>query len=239
MIEQKYFEQYANYSVKIDRYFHCVNAYANNHNGLKEIHDTLDGIYKRMLELEEAGSDTDNEIRVFLQMSYFIMQKVHMTNIFSDKDPCGLGDMVYDMQIFSYVTCYCYQWNLFESFVSYIVKKLIESNKLNSNVSNKLRCSKGKTKKLLDVLNDEVFETSPFVYVLPEIDNNGNFIKIGYDELNVIRKRRNKFVHSILNSSFEDENIMKLQKLYDTDMWILRLYAQNVFYQVNELEKLQ
>ena len=41
MIEQKYFEQYANYSVKVDRYFHCVNAYANNHSGLKVIHDTI------------------------------------------------------------------------------------------------------------------------------------------------------------------------------------------------------
>ncbi len=30
---------------------------------------------------------------------------------------------------------------------------------------------------------------------------------------------------------------MKLQKWYDKDMWILRLYAQNVFYQANELEK--
>ena len=61
----------------------------------------LDGTYKRMLELEETGNNTDNDIRSFLQMSYFIMQKIHMTNIFSDKDPCGLGDLVYDMQIFS------------------------------------------------------------------------------------------------------------------------------------------
>lgn len=35
MIEQKYFEQYANYSVKVDTYFHCVNVYAMNHDGLK------------------------------------------------------------------------------------------------------------------------------------------------------------------------------------------------------------
>lgn len=237
MIEQKYFVQYANYSVKVDRYFHCVNAYANNHNGLKEIHDTLDGAYKRMLELEETGNDTDNDIRSFLQTSYFIMQKIHMTNIFSDKEPCGLDDLVYDMQIFSYITCYCYQWNLFESFVSYIVDKLCKSNKLKVGILNKLKCSKGKTKKILDLLNDEVFENSPFEYILPEIDSSGKFVKIGYGELDTIRKRRNQFVHSILNNSFENENIMKLQKMYDKDMWILRLYAQNVFYQANELEK--
>lgn len=237
MISQKYFEQYSNYSVKVDRYFHCVNAYANNHNGLKEIHDTLDGIYKRMLELEENGSDTDDNIRNFLQMSYFIMQKIHITNIFSDKDPFGLGDLVCDMQIFSYVTCYCYQWNLFESFVSYIADKLFESNKLNDNVLNKLKCSRGKTKKLLDLLNDEVFENSPFNYILHEKDSSGKFVKIGYDELDTIRKRRNQYVHSILNNSFDNENIMKLQKMYDKDMWILRLCAQNIFYQVNELEK--
>jgi len=235
MIEQKYFEQYANYSVKVDRYFHCVNAYTNSHSGLKEIHDTLDKTYKRMLELEETGNNTDNDIRSFLQISYFIMQKIHMDNIFSDKDSCGLGDLVYDMQIFSYVTCYCYQWNLFESFISYIVDKLSKSNKLKGDILNKLKCCKGKTKKLLDLLNDEVFENSPFDYILPEIDSNGNFVKIGYNELDTIRKRRNKFVHSVLNNSFDNENIMKLQKLYDKDMWILRLYAQNVFYQVNEL----
>ena len=87
----------------------------------------------------------------------------------------------------------------------------------------------------MDLLNDEVFENSPFDYILPEIDSNGNFVKIGYNELDTIRKRRNKFVHSILNNSFDNENIMKLQKSYDKDMWILRLYAQNVFYQANEL----
>lgn len=84
-------------------------------------------------------------------------------------------------------------------------------------------------------MNDEVFENSPFDYIMPEMDSRGNFVKIGYNELDTIRKRRNKFVHSILNNSFDNENIMKLQKSYDKDMWILRLYAQNVFYQANEL----
>ena len=87
----------------------------------------------------------------------------------------------------------------------------------------------------MDLLNDEVFENSPFDYIMPEMDSSGNFVKIGYNELDTIRKRRNKFVHSVLNNSFDNENIMKLQKSYDKDMWILRLYAQNVFYQANEL----
>lgn len=237
MIEDKYFEKYANYSVKVDRYFHCVNAYANNHNGLKYIHDTLDGIYKRMLVLDETENKTDDDIRSFLQMSYFIMQKVHMTNIFSDKDPCGLGDMVYDMQIFSYVTCYCYQWNLFESFVSYIADKLFKSKKLNDDISNKLKCNKGQIKKLLDLLNNVVFQKSPFSCILPEKDSNGKFVEIEYNELDTIRRRRNKFVHSILNNNFDNENIIKLQKMYDRDMWILRLYAHNLFYMANELGK--
>ena len=75
MIEQKYFEQYANYSVKVDRYFHCVNAYANNHNGLKDIHDTLDGTYKKMLELEKTGNDTDKDIRSFFADILFYYAK--------------------------------------------------------------------------------------------------------------------------------------------------------------------
>lgn len=47
---------------------------------------------------------------------------------------------------------------------------------------------------------------------MPEMDSSGNFVKIGYNELDTIRERRNKFVHSILNNSFDNENIMKLQK---------------------------
>lgn len=167
MIEQEYFEQYAYYSVKVDRYFHCINAYANNHNGLKTIHDTLDKTYKRMLELDQNGTNTDDEIRKFLQMSYYIMQRVCMTNIFCEEYSCDLGDKVYDIQFFSYVTCYCYQWNLFESFISYIVDKLIESNKLNSAISTQLKCNRRKTKKLLDLLDSKVFEHSPFEYLLP------------------------------------------------------------------------
>lgn len=125
MIKHGIFKQYADYSVKVDRYFHCVNAYANNYNGLKEIHDTLDGTYKRMLQLEKTEMDIDNDIKDFLHMSYFTMQRVYMTNVFSDKDLC-VSNMVY-VQLFSYITCYCYQWNLFEAFISYIVDKLIKS----------------------------------------------------------------------------------------------------------------
>lgn len=108
---------------------------------------------------------------------------------------------------------------------------------MNGDILNKLKCSRGKIKKLLDLLNDEVFENSPFDIILPEMDSNGEFIKVGYNELDTIRKRRNKLVHSILNNSFDNESIMKLQKLYDKDMWILRLFAHNVFFQVNKLEK--
>ena len=69
MIEQIYFEEYANYSVKVDRYFHCVNAYANSHNGLKYIHDNLDRIYKKVIELKENGTEIDEEIRLFFNLS--------------------------------------------------------------------------------------------------------------------------------------------------------------------------
>lgn len=235
MVERKYFEQYVNYSVKVDRYFHCVNIYANNHNGIKQIHDSLDKIYKRMLELESIGNNPDKDITNFLHMSYFIMGRMHITNIFSNKDLFYLGDMVYDMRVFSFVTCYCYQWNLFESFVSYMVGKLIHSNKLDCQIINKLKYSMGKAKKLLDLLNDKVFEDSPFEYLL--IDSNGNLKKIGYAELDIIRKRRNKFVHAILNNTLENENIRRLQELYYEDMWILRVYAQNLFFQINELDQ--
>ena len=235
MLDKKMFERYANYSVKIDRYFHCINIYANNHNGLQYIHDNLDGIYNKTLELEKDGIKTDDEIKHFLLSSYLVMQNMHVTNIFSEKDECGLGDKVSDMQIFSYITCYCYQWNLFESFISYIVSNIIKEGKLSANVLKKLECNRGKTKRLLDTLNTDVFKQSPFNAILPYYDNKGNFKQVGYSELNVIRERRNSFVHSIFLKEIDIKNIMMIQKQYNDDMWILRLYAQNVFNFANEL----
>ena len=234
MIEQKYFEEYANYSVKVDRFFHCVNAYANSHNGLKYIHDNLDRIYNRMVELEENGAEIDKEIRLFIRCSYTLMQPIHITNIFSDLDPCNLGDKIYDMRIYSYITCYCYQWNLFESFIRYITKRIVKSGKIDKKVSDKLTKARG-IKKTLAILNYEVFECSPFSHILPEYDENGEFIKIGFSDLNIIRERRNRFVHSILDDDIEDAKIGQLQWRYDRDMWTLRLFAQNTFCLANKL----
>lgn len=237
-MEQKYFNEYANYSVKVDRYFHCVNAYANSHNGLKYIHDNLDGIYNRMVELEENGAEIDKEIRLFLRCSYTLMQPIHITNIFSDLDPCNLGDKIFDMRIYSYITCYCYQWNLFESFINYIVTKIIESKKINEEIYNKLKKARedGTIKKTLEILNYKIFEKSPFDDIFLEYNENGEFIKIGFSDLNIIRERRNRFVHSILDYDFEDNNIGQLQWQYDRDMWTLRLFAQNTFCLANKLE---
>ena len=162
------------------------------------------------------------------------MQPIHITNIFSDLDPCNLGDKIYDMRIYSYITCYCYQCNLFESFITYIIKRIVESEKINKKVSDKLKKVRG-IKKTLAILNYEVFESSPFDCILPEYDENGEFIKIGFSDLNIIREHRNRYVHSILNDDIKDNNIVKLQWQYDKDMWTLRLFAQNIFYLANEL----
>lgn len=238
MLDQKIFEKYANYSVKIDRYFHCVNAYANNHNGLKYIHDNLDRIYKKTLSLQKDGIETDDEIKNFLLCSYMVMQMIHITNIFSDNDEGDLGNKVSDMQAFSYITCYCYQWTLFESFVSYIVNNLIKEGLARESVRKNLEKNKGKTKRMLDILNTDVFDQSPFIAILPFYDGNGNFKEVGYSDLNEIRKRRNSLVHPFLKEIDIQkiiQNISQIQKQYNDDMWILRLYAQNVFYFANEL----
>lgn len=52
-------------------------------------------------------------------------------------------------------------------------------------------------------MNYEVFESSPFYHILPEYDKNGEFIKIDFSDLNIIRERRNRFVHSILDYDLE------------------------------------
>ena len=71
---------------------------------------------------------------------------------------------------------------------------------------------------------------------MPEYDENGEFIEVDFSDLNIIRERRNRFVHSILDYDIEDNNIGQLQWQYDRDMWTLRLFAQNIFYLANKLE---
>ena len=235
-MDKKIFERYAQYSVKVDRYYHCINAYANNHHGFKYIHDTLDGVYKRMREIESISGDIDIEIKNFLFHSYLMMQQVHITNLFSDNDPCNLGDLASDMRMYSYISCYCYQWNLFESLVSYVVEEMKNSNKLEKGIVNKLKNSKYQTKKMLDILNTEVFDGSElFEFIMPWYDKDGEFEKVDSSDLHLIRKNRNEYVHNILRHNIKNEDIIEKQRKYDTDMWILRKCAEKVFFSADKL----
>lgn len=106
---------------------------------------------------------------------------------------------------------------------------------MSESILKKLKNSKGKTKRMLDILNTDVFEQSPFSTILPFYCNNSNFKQVAYSDLNIIRERRNSFVHSIFSKEIDINKIILLQRQYNDDMWILRLFAQNVFFFSNDL----
>lgn len=229
MIAKSQFINYADQSVKVDRFFHWTNAYAYNHENLKFF-------FKKYYELDmhfcNSNIDKSDKISDFFSSTYLLVEMLSATNIYNDSnDTYDLGSISKDAQIYSYIVCYCYQWNLFESFVSDIVNELINSNKLQPKDTENLVKCKGKTKKMLDILKT-LFSENPFEHILPSIHPNSesSFRKAGYDELDTIRKRRNSYVHSILKNNLDDSEIFDLQKLYSDDMWILRCYAQNLFF---------
>ena len=241
MFNEQIFKDYAIHSVKADRFFHAINAYGNNHSYLKSAYECLE----KGVTIVEKVADVNDEIESIFQnfrSSYSLMRQLAMTNIFNNQnDPCNLGDMTIDISQFSYLTCYCYQWSLFETFVKNMVNIMIESNSISFEVKCALtKLSKSSSiKPILDWFHTSIFENTPFMHLLPLYSHLGEFNtkSIEYGDLDRIRRMRNKFIHAITKeyAKIGSENMILLHRQYDEDMWVLRLFAGNLNSQIKEL----
>lgn len=188
MINNSLFEKYAIQSTKVDRFFNLTNAYAMNHENFKLFFKRYRDLY---IHFYNSNIEKPDIITDFFSSTYFLVEMILATNLYNDNDPCNLGSISNDIQIYSYIVCYCYQWNLFECFVSNLLNDLIRSNKLKIQDTKKLISCKYKTKKMLDALKI-ILKENPFEHILPFIHPNGKtkFQSIGFTELDTIRKKK-------------------------------------------------
>lgn len=139
-----------------------------------------------------------------------------------------LPDIPGDMKTLSIYTCYCFQWSIFERFVVERVMTAVDHDMVPKDVASKLKQKKNNTKDFLKLLDKgAISSSSPFMHLLSQIGSDGNFMKIGYSDLDRIRKRRNQFIHSVDGVMLAGISEADFES-YTEDMWTLRLFAQNV-----------
>lgn len=228
------FKDYAFFSVKVDRFFNLVNIYGQHHGTLKAVYKALperDAIQRAL-----ANDSIDEEVKSFLLVAANFLNYMATTNIFSDSGDLNPDDLWKDTLNFSFYTCYCFQWKLFENFIKTMIKKAMDCSVLPDGVQKELEKLWFKTKQFLDLIESgKVFGKSPFVTVIPVKGWIPRTETCGYAELEEIRRLRNEFIHGIELPEITSEHILSKQSRYMRSMWILRKFAENVQHEVESL----
>jgi hypothetical protein len=173
----------------------------------------------------------DDEMRDFLHAFFIRLDYMAATNIFSDfSDEYSIDSrsLSEDMLNFSFYTCYCFQWTLFENFIKKMVGKLVDARVVSPIVRDEVGKRWNKTKQLLDYIESgEVFGRTPFVTVLPASGWISTTETCDYHDLNRIRELRNDFIHAVESPQITPDNIATKYRKYERSMWILRNFASN------------
>ncbi|HEX6751305.1 MAG TPA: hypothetical protein VF092_28700 [Longimicrobium sp.] len=214
------FTAYADFSVRVDRYFHFVCIYGLHHSRLQFVAGELARTRYDPLSLPPEITDT-------LSGASYVFAQLAATQIFAE--PPGAIDsrtLPDDVLNFAFYTCFSFQWNLFENVLRKLITRLSVAGLLSQSLVAKLS-TKG-TARFLDLLHNEVFPASPFVAVLPVPGWAGDFEQLGYADLKAVRELRNGLVHGIDDPSITAEDALEKQRRYDRAMWMLRTFAANV-----------
>ncbi len=225
------FKNYSYFSVRVDRFFNVTNIYGIHHDALKFMYQSIPdpGITETAL----ANNHLAEEVKMFLLIAVNNLDYMGTTNIFSGGGSIDPEKIPEDIKNFSFYTCYCFQWTLFENFIKKMIFILIEDKLLPYAVVRDLEKLSYKTKQFLDYINtDKVFDKSPFITVLPVPGWVPKFETCDYSELDKIRELRNSFIHGIETPEITPEHITIKQRNYERSMWILRKFAENVWQEV-------
>jgi len=230
----KEFKEYADFSVRVDRFFHLTSIYGWHHSGIKAMHARLPSPGQIQGVLDDSSINED--IRLFLSVAAFTLGLMATRGIFQDEDDQVGGDVSEDTLKFAFHTCYCFQWSLFEDFVRIMIQKTIDGGVLRTEVANRLKSKWGQTKQLLDMIErGEPFGASPFRSALPEPGWVRSTETCTYADLDEIRNIRNQLIHGVSNPELSSEDITSRQLRYDRSMWILRRFAENIQREVQQL----
>ncbi len=224
------FKDYADFSVRVDRFFNVINSYSMHHNAIKHIYHMLPSWDKCEAAFD---SEIDEDVKMFLLTATNRLGYMATTNIFNDESDQAGGDLPEDALNFAFYTCYCFQWSLFEDFVKTMVRKVIDAGVLQPPVVKDLETKWRQTKQFFDKIESgDVFGRSPFTALLPAAGWMPSFDEYDYKDLNEIRVLRNQFIHGVESPEITSENILLKQRRYERSMWILRKFAENIQFDV-------
>lgn len=228
------FEDYANFSVRVDRFYNAANIYGMHHDG-------LEGAYQAMPEREvvrEALRDEriNERFRRFGVIVVNSLNYMATTGIFSDSSAPLPGRIPDDILNFGFYTCFCFQWTLFENFVKKSLRRASDAGTLSADVIQNLRDKEYRTKQYLDYIESgAVFGQTPFTTVLPARGWVPAMEQCTYADLNAIRDMRNAFIHGVEDPDITPDSVITKHQLYERSMWILRQFATNVDQEVQRL----
>jgi hypothetical protein len=216
------FKQYAWLSVQLDQYFAAIRIFGFHHDALKLA-------YKNLPNGKDWPTDFggfSEKARDFFVTSASALNYMGTTGIFSEAPHPELRSLKSDIAKFGYMTCYSFQWTLFENFVTAQVSFAADRGLLPHSICLKLKTLQRRTEQFLRYLDSgEVFGQSPFKSLLPSSIHLPEFITLGFDDLNKIRKLRNRFMHAAENAS---EKFECNEQDYERSMWTLRQFAGNI-----------
>lgn len=229
------FKKYADFSVRVDRFFNVASIYGTHHEGLKFVYSSMPDYFRR--QDFRANENVDEDFKTFMLTLGMTFQLMGATGIFSDdENAIDNSTISADIHNFSFYTCYCFQWTLFENFIKTMIRKAINADVFSQPVKEKLESKWGRTKSFLDYIDSgEVFGRTPFSHLMPVVGWVPKTEEITYADLNKIRELRNKFIHGVESPEITSENIVVKQRQYERSMWVLRKFAENIQFEVQHL----
>jgi hypothetical protein len=227
------FKAYAWSSVRVDKYYATVRIFARHYEALKT---AFRAIPRRNQWPTDFSSLTEQARKFFIAASGGL-NYMSTTGIFSDEPYSELANLPRDTVAYASVTCYCFQWNLFETFVVAHVLEAVHYGRIRGGVAERLRKAERKIGRFLAILNSgEVFGHTPFRTILPVEGWTPSFETCEFKDLDRIRIQRNSLVHAASELELLQGEYEKLESFYERDMWVLRKFAENV---ENDLEALR
>ncbi len=219
------FATYADMSIRLDQYKAVAGAL------VMKVLPCLGEMATRMPDLQAinillADEEKDRSMREFIYSSAWAT-KLFKQN-FDTKNPY-YKSVTGDGTFFGLRAFLTFQWSLFEDFVRNVLELLIGDDVLDAEAAEKVSKCRGNMASLLQMMeNAEIFDRSPFRSILPY----GSMPKINFDDLTIIRQRRNSFVHWDKTAK---EDFTNPDAYYERCMWVLRNFAGNI---KNEAESL-
>ena len=225
MTSSNSFQEYAWFSVQVDQYYAAIRVFARHYDALK-------AAYSHIPKGEDWPSDftcLSDSARSFFILVSSSLNYMGTTQIFSDAPFPELSELPKDIISFGFYTCFCFQWTLFENFVKQSVMGLASNDLLPSQVASDLQARELRTRAFLKYIDEgHVFGHTPFTTVLPVAGWIPQFENCDFQDLDMIREQRNKFIHAVESPSILPNSEIEKERLYERSMWILRQFASNL-----------